>query len=478
MLELRSYPLAEDRRHVISRDVAINAAALLAGTVLQLAAYDSVELIAIAVVFYTGACALLYLTPVGGRAERRMFDRMFAVGWLMAGVAAIYAAYFDDSFQNTSDAAYFFELATQQSLGMTLTDLSTVTEGGGAVMLWHAIYNFFAALGFEKERYIGVTVNVTAVALSGVVAVKIARRVFGEDAVRQDRLRLLFSACGLMWLFAALHLRDSAALLCVTILMYCWIRYLTKSNTGNLALVGVATLGGFVGLGLLRAEFVFVPAAMLLAALAAIILFDRSRGSRKLFAYAIALVGCAVAVVILIAVREQLLLALGMGYQGYADETGAETQVDDSLGVRFIVGAPLPLRLLFGSVYLFVFPIPVWSGFQLESAYHLFKSFNALYFYALTPLLALTLVRLVGNRALRTPALTFLAFTVLGFMVAIAGTSLETRHFASFFAALAVLACVPDLRAYKDRTAYRYLTVAFVGAMVMLHAAWVALKFS
>jgi len=72
----------------------------------------------------------------------------------------------------------------------------------------------------------------------------------------------------------------------------------------------------------------------------------------------------------------------------------------------------------------------------------------------------------------------FLGFTVLGFMVAIAGTSLETRHFGSFFAALAVLACVPDLRAYKDRTAYRFLALGLVGAMLVLHAAWLALKFS
>jgi hypothetical protein len=311
-----------------------------------------------------------------------------------------------------------------------------------------------------------------------VVAVKLARRVFGDDQMRHNRLVLLFSSCGLMWLFASLHLRDSAALLCVTLLLYCWIRYLTKSTPGNLVLVGVATLGGFVGLGLVRTEFVFVPGAMLLAALAAIILFDRSRGTRKLFAYAIALLGCVVAVVVLIAMRDQLLLALGMGYEGYMDETGSETQADDSLGIRFIVGAPLPLRLLFGSAYLFVFPIPVWSGFQLESAYHLFKSCNALYFYLLTPLLFLSFVRLAGTRALRTPALMFLGFTVLGFMVAIAGTSLETRHFGSFFAALAVLACVPDLRAYKDRTAYRFLALGFVGAMLVLHAAWLALKFS
>lgn len=455
----------------------VGSVALLLGTALQLVAYRSVELIAVGVLFF-GVCGiLLCTTPLGGRVERAMFTRVFAVGWLAAGIAAIYANYFGDLFQNTSDAAHFFDLATQESIGLSLTDLKAVTEGGGAVILWQWIYNLFAGLGFEKARYIGISVNVAAVALSGVVVVKISRRIFGNDAARERRLITLFSSCGMLWLYASLHLRDSVILLSVSALTYCWIRYLTRSGVLNLLLVGLATLLGFAALGLLRAEFAFVPAAMMLAALAAIMLFDRSRGARKLFAYGAAAIGVVIAALVFLALRDQVLLALGMGYEGYLDELGSETQMDDSLGAKFIAGAPLPFRLIFGSAYLFVFPIPFWSGFQLESAYHLFKSCNVLYFYLLVPLLALALLRILRDVALRTPAIMFLLFTVLGFMLAIAGTSLENRHFGSFFAALVTLALIPDLRAAKDRTAYRLLALAFVAAMLLVHVAWAMLKF-
>lgn len=71
--------------------------------------------------------------------------------------------------------------------------------------------------------------------------------------------------------------------------------------------------------------------------------------------------------------------------------------------MTLIVSQPLPIRLVLGSVYLFVFPIPVWSGFQLESAYPLFKSLNAIYFYFLLPFLVISFRVLWRDAFSRTP---------------------------------------------------------------------------
>jgi hypothetical protein len=466
-----------ENRYVLSRNLAVSSLLLLLGTALNVFAYRSIQPIGACLLFYVAGAAFLYVTPRGLELERKAFRVVFAVGWFMAGVAAYYANYLDDSFQNTSDAASFFELAVQPSEQATLANLKAITEGSGAVLLWRSIYDFFALLGFDKERYIGVLLNVTAAAETAVIAVRMSRLTFGHDVARINRLILLFAACGIFWIFEGIHLRDAVVLLGVTALGYCWVRYLARPRPFNLLLLIAGTLLGFLFFGFLRAEFVFVPAALLVAGVVSILLFDPSKGARKLILYVVAAAAAVVAAILYLRFSDEVLLAIEMGNKGYFDEV-TQTSSADSLGARFIVAAPLPVRLLFGSAYLFVFPIPVWSGFQLESAYHLFKSCHAIFFYAVTPLFALTLLRIAGRRALRTPVVMFLLFSVFGFLVAIAGTSLESRHFGSFMPLLFLLVTLPDLTATRDRRAFRGLLLAFLGLMTLVHLAWASLKFA
>jgi hypothetical protein len=148
----------------------------------------------------------------------------------------------------------------------------------------------------------------------------------------------------------------------------------------------------------------------------------------------------------------------------------------DSLGLSFIVNQPLPIKMLLGSALLFIFPIPVWSGFQLESVYHLFKSFNAIFFYFLTPLFLLSMYKLLRFKKRRTPALIFNLLIVVGFTLAIVSTSMETRHFATFYVPLFVVALLPDLTIKVELKAYKSLLSFFLMTMIMVHFAWGALK--
>jgi hypothetical protein len=144
--------------------------------------------------------------------------------------------------------------------------------------------------------------------------------------------------------------------------------------------------------------------------------------------------------------------------------------------MALIVNQSLPIRLVLGSIYLFVFPIPFWGGFQLESVQAFFKSANVVFFYFVLPLLAISLLKLVRHKRSRSVSVLFLLFLSLGFTVAIAGTSLETRHFGAFLIPIFVIATMPDLRADNERLQYKQYLFVILSGVIVVHLAWVILK--
>jgi hypothetical protein len=400
-----------------------------------------------------------------------MFSRIFAVGFFMAGVAAIYTIYFHE----TSDATYFFLDASAQGRNLFLKTLVSIREGALAVIVWNKFYDIFTFLGFSRSQFIGVTFNVTIVALTGVIAVKIARHVYGNDPYRFKRLTLLMSASGLLWLFAATHLRDSLILFVVTVLVYSWVLFLKKHDSG-MRLFQVIAFSMLICLfiGFLRREFVFVPVAMAMAGLGSL-LIGKKLGRNQISFYFLVIIGLVGLIIWASFFGDSIQYAFIRGNEGYA-EALALKHSGDSLGMALIVNQPLPIRLVIGSIYLFVYPIPFWSGFQIESAYHLFKSFNVIFFYFVIPLLVMTLWQLWGQKEKPTSEILFCLFTTLGFTVAIAGTSLETRHLGVFLVPIFITALLPDLRVDSVWNKYKQLLTIFILSVVLVHIIWLVLK--
>ena len=446
-----------------------------AGVIMNVAAYGTVLPTVAAICVFAIVQTLLLLTPLGGTFERRMFVTGFSVSWFMSGIAAIYAEKLGDPSQLVSDASTFYELASSRSANLTVEDLRVLTEGAGAVYAWRKIYDFSEAVGFGRERHIGILVNILAVSLAGVLIVKIARDLYGSDRRRHARLVLMFCACGLYWLFASMHLRDGAILLGIAGMLLFWVRYLVHRRTSDLVQLGVATSLGLAFFGLLRTEFVIIPLAMLLAGLVAMVLFDRSRGARRLIVYGLSIVALSVVIAVAAARLEEFLTLVARGFKAYSTLATQEAQAD-SLGYRYITIAPIPVRIVLGSLYLFIFPVPFWAGFQFVSAYNLFKSCNVLFFYLFTPLLAYSVWCHIRHSAQRSPASMFLLFVAVGCTAAIAGTSLETRHFGVFLPAMMLVALSPPLHEPATAGVVRKLTYVYLGSLVLLHLVWVVVK--
>ncbi len=437
--------------------------------------YMSLAPILVAAIFFLSIYSLLIVSPLGGLPERRMFCRVFSVGFFMAGIAAIYANQFQDAGQLFSDPAGFFNMATSDARGLSMIQIQVAHEGALGIVLWRSVYDFFAALGFEKARYIGTTVNITAVSLTGVIGIKVIRQLFGNDDYRFRRLTLLVSACGLFWLFAGIHLRDSVVLLAVSVLFYAWLTFMMRPDIGlRLGLIIGWSFLGLLFLGFLRGEFVFVPVAMAFAAIIALYL-GRIEPRRRFVVYGLMVLGAFAAMTLYQAYGAELQNVINLRQAGYTDLANAQ-QSSDSLGMTLIVNQPMPIRLILGSAYLFVFPIPFWSGFQLESAYNLFKSVNVIYLYFVSPLLLIAVIQLMQDKKERTPALLFILFLAAGFTVSIAATSLETRHFGAFLMPILVLSTVPDLREFHVWRQYKIFFILFASGVIVVHALWLILK--
>ena len=424
-------------------------------------------------IYLAATVAALKVFDSSGKDERTAVVLISTICWFWAGIAAIYLKHVSDGAWGP-DAPRFYDTVTGDEVAFE--DGLALIQYAGAVAVWRLFYDTFDLFGFAKGEYIGVTANVIFVALTGMLGIKMVKTAFGPDPVRVRRFTIVFSLCGIFWLFAGTHLRDAIVLFMVTLLYMYWVYYLAKPSARTRIQVLVATVLGFLVLGLFRAEFIFVPVAMLLAGITANILGSQKGSRQRIVLVLVSLfIALPLAVILVSAMSEDIFHALSSGGERYDNVSIAEDG-SGSLGNAFIVTAPIPLRMVFGSAYVYLVPIPFWIGFTGDSVYHLFKSFHLLFIYAVMPLFGLALWRMVNDKALRTPAALFMAFCIFGFTQSVVLTSLEGRHLGAFIVPLLVLAVLPDMRKDADRNAYRFLLFVVLGGMLSVHLAWGALK--
>ena len=94
-----------------------------------------------------------------------MFNRVFGIGWLMAGVAAIYANFLGVRFRGPQIQPGFSICHQGRAPSGRAEAREYISEGAGAIILLAMDLNAFSALGFERGRYLGVLVNVLAVSV-------------------------------------------------------------------------------------------------------------------------------------------------------------------------------------------------------------------------------------------------------------------------------------------------------------------------
>lgn len=406
----------------------------------------------------------------------KTFLILFSTGWLMVGVGGFYAEVFRDPLQLDSDAGMFFDLARSEAAGLSLDEVIAITESVGAIIVWRAVYDALAEIGIDRARYVGLAINVVAVSLSGVLAARACQRLFPGDTARLHRMRLMLSLCGLFWLYSAVHLRDAAVLLLITSSFYVWLRQLLQP--GLLSTVGSlgATAALAFALGLLRQEFFLVPVAIAAIALLSRMLFETtSARSSVATRFVVVVFVSAAGAALLYPTLPELTDTFSRGTDVYREQVELEAATG-SLGNALVVQQPAPVRAVVGLAYMALFPVPVWSGLQLETAGAMFKSLNALFFYAFVPLFALSMHRAVTGRGMQRHVHLYMVGIVIVFGVGVALTSLESRHFGAFLVPAFCAALLPDLGEPATRRSYLRLLIGLLACMAAVHLVWAVVK--
>jgi len=464
----------------------------LAGSIVNTAVYWSAAPVAVFATMLAVTMGLVRLLGRDTAEERAAVLIMFVVCWFWGGVSATYLSVV--GYENP-DSGYFHEVVIdkdfnpieeledeqrefeQISFGWLAYDWFSVyvVQNAGAIVVWRYAYDFFSFLNLGDGKYIGVTMNAAFVALSVAMGLRMVKAIFGEDPVRIRRYVVLCTTCGMFWLFASLHVRDSMALFCVTFLAMFWVHYLQNPNIKTLVALAFATLIGFMLFGLVRTEFFFVPLAMIMAGIAAKIFSLRGEGRGRGWWNAVLAAFVVLALAIMVAVLYppiidaivELLVERNKIYSAVSFDEGT-----DSLGNQLIVSQTGLMRLILATPYLLLSPLPVWVGFVSDLAYHLYKTLNGVFMYCVLPLAAVSLWRMAQSRDLRRPALLFATFCFVGFSAFIASTSLEGRHLGAFYMFLILLALVPDLGGRADRAMYRLAFAGLMAFIVPLHVTW------
>lgn len=448
--------------------------AFFIGSALHGAVYASVQPAILFGTLVLAVAAFLSLILTSHRRVLQAFLWLACFYWLCAGLVTYFEGPTRIDWGSTVDAEKFYTFLASTNITWDIDELSRKIEGALAVLLWDGLYSLAMNLGIQHEPYIGISLNIIAMSLTGGLAVLMTRNYFGDDMRRTLRVVVLFAVYGIFLMFATHHIRDAYACLGITMLAYVSVAYLHRRSFLGVVIVIVASLSAGFPLYYLRAEFVFVPIAFAAAGLGSLFVAGDIRGSQRFAVNMAVFAGLLVIAGAIQVIGADMAETITRGNEAYS-RFGEEGASQDSLGLRLVVNQPLPVRVIVGPPYVLFMPIPVWWGFVQGQSYHLFKSLAALLAYFLAPAMFATVMTMWRQPSNRTAPLAFLVAGFSGFLVVIGMTSAETRHMAAFVP-LAIVASVAliDNPAYARtyRSALRFTLVL----MAVLHMVWLVLK--
>lgn len=410
---------------------------------------------------YGGAAALL--RGDGQDEAKRGFVHAFCSGVFAIALSRTFAVFFDDAMHNRSDANSFFEAATEILRDTDIYQLTSVINGWGAVWVWHQFYSLTDVLWPVPTPLVGIGLNALTIALSVAALVRIVAMMVPNDLGVCRRARNYGSLCFVFWIFASFHLRDAfTVLLTVTTIGFC-VWFFRRVSAVRMVGLFCALAALAAALGSVRNESSSIVIVAGVACCAAVAFRN----------VVLAVSGVLAATAFVLSTRQFILpqitgtTEMVVFYrEAYQFDVGAQSLAD-----RFILGRAPPLRAVLGFAYLHAFPIPIWNGFTLGSAYFWFKSLQVVHMGFILPgAIAGALVMWRKGGPQRSQVV-FLTALYVAICVAVALSSLETRHSAQVLPCLILLAAC----AIPGENSSRLRKVYFLG-LAGIHVAWIVLK--
>lgn len=448
---------------------------MMGGSVMQAYTNETVHPVLLAFLLLFTGVSVVSLLCLGSRPEIRAFLLTFSLCLFLGGLAQWYSTAFFGNVQSTVDAPKFLLQISPRPPFKTMADIPPGFNSPLAILIWQQIYKVTWWMGFDFGSYTAVMFNALVMGMTGSITVRTARELFGDDIWRLRRVGTLFAACGLFLLFGAVLLRDCFTTFFNALTLWGLVHWLCRPTMRNLFIALAVTCISAYAIAYLRFEsIVLFPFYCCIA----ILLW--------FFAGRLHLAHAIVSLIVILA------LMLGSSYlmkhiqisrklqaeaqTSYAGNPRAASQ-PESLGMRLVVRQPMPIRMVLGSGYLMVFPIPLWGYLRVGALdYHLFKAYHGVYQVLVLPLVFagfMVIFReyLKEGRKQIIPFLFLLSYLLMN-LEAVVATSLEQRHLAQFMSAFVILAAIPDTREINDRTIVQGTAITWFALVILVHLAW------
>lgn len=410
--------------------------------------------------------------------ERNAFLLTFSFCLLIGGVSQYYSQTYFETPMSTLDANTFYKLLQSKNGFYSFAELEQLVNAPLAVYVWQYVYGVFGILQLDKGPWIGVLFNALLVGISAIFTVKAASNVFQGDEYRLQKVGVLFALCGMFWLYGALFLRDSFVLLTNSVAIWTVTKLITRLSAVNV--VKSLIILAFCALAMiyLRDRAVYIIALFLFIGIA-IIAFRKSSGLGRVL---VILFFCFIVLFQAFYMNQMFSGAVeAASHSNEAYTHGSQaTSGSQSLGVSIIVNQSLPVKAVLGSIYLLVFPVPIWGYLQPGlGEYSLIRGWHALYMAWLVPLFLAGMVCTIKQKVVDSKnidTLYFMVFVALLSLVLVSVTSLESRHFGQFLPALIILAALPDGRRLEIKKLVNNSRILWFSLIAAIHFLWFALR--
>lgn len=450
---------------------------VLAGSGMQGFAHGTGHAVIVGGLLFVAGIAAVTLCFWGRRSELRAFLLTYGACVFVGGLAQCYSRDVFGDVQSTIDAYTFFHEISPQPPFATMASIRGI-NAPLAVVLWQQVYMVAWHLGLDFGCYTGVMLNAMVIGVAGSVTVRTARELFGDDAWRLRRAGTLFAACGLFILCGAIFIRDCFTVLTTVLVLWAIVRWLVRPTLGRLLWGTVVIAGAAYAMASLRVEAVLLFGVYVVLAFLCWVFVGRANVVRVL-----AVIG----VLCLLPMMFGLLDSYGTTatevqegrMQGYSNLVSA-THSSASLGMRLVVSQALPIRMVLGTGYLMIQPIPLWATMQLGlGEYDLLKAYHGVFQVLMLPFVFAGIsvtARIVRTDWHRAAPFLFVVVYLLLNVAAVVATSLESRHVAQFLPAAIILAALPDTRDMPTRRMVLKITAVWFGVVILVHLAWLLMK--
>ena len=408
------------------------------------------------------------------KVEKNYFFKLIIVYYFMSSIGAVFLKHFKDKLQTTKDAFNFFQFSTDKEIPINIFKIFHYSEGSFAIYIWKIFYSIFDYFDIPLGMYIGIYFNIFISASVYLIVMKITRIIFEKGKNYSQRVFYLFSFCGIYYLFSSMHFRDSFVLLLFAFNILFALHFLKKPNSlyNLIKYILISFLLSFCFF-FLRKEFVFIPLVFAFVNTFLLIIYKKSGIS--FVTKILLLVSSLIVFNSFILFNSNFISYLVDGYISYTKASHVNSS-SSSLGLSLIVTQPIFIRAILGFYYMFIFPVPFWSGFASDSAYHFFKSLNVLYLYFLFPFFILCIFKVLNFKFYKNKYFIFFMITSIGFTLSVAMTSLESRHFGIFIILFQILSLYINIKKRRERHNLIICLMFYFVFIIALHTTWFIFK--